>query len=147
VTIVMLIVTFTLLVAPDTPVGRFLHRHLVAALAARLDRITAGHILLALVLCGIVAFVTWLMQGDGLALLGFAAPEASSWLITFEVSGYLDLLAAAVVAATTLRVRGITSAWRAPRRRPSRRAPRARRSRRPARPVAGNDDEHRRAAA
>ena len=150
-TILMLVVTFTLLIAPDTPVGRFLHRHLVTVAAARLGRITRGHVLLGLTLCGLVAFMVWLMQGDVLALLGMVAPEATGWLITFEVSSYLDVLAAVVFAMATVRVRGIVSGWRASARRPARRAAgtrRARRHRRPARPLAANDDEyHRRAAA
>lgn len=145
-TILVLIATITLLVAPDTPVGRLLQRHLVVAAVARLARITPGQILLALAVGGVVAFVAWLMQGDGVALLGMAAPEASSWLITFEVSGYLDMLAAVLFAAAPVRVRGVTDGWRVARR-PTRRAARARRSRQMARPVAANDDEHRRAAA
>jgi hypothetical protein len=150
VTILMLLVTFALLVAPATPVGRFLHRHLVVAAAARLNRVAPGHIPLALALCGVVAFVVWLMQGDGLALLGMAAPEASSWLITFEASSYLDVLAAVVSVAATVRVRSIASRWRASVRRPACRAAGTRRGRRPrrlARPVASNDDENQRRAA
>ncbi len=142
-TILLLMVTFTLLFAPDTPTGRFLHRHLVIAVARRLDRITAGHVLLMLGLCAGAALVIGVMRGDGLALLGMMAPEVSSWLITFEVSSYLDIAAAVVLAATTVRIRGLAGAWR-PRRRPLRRTAgtrRARRSPRPARPVARNDDE------
>ncbi|MEG3143426.1 hypothetical protein U1839_02055 [Sphingomonas sp. RT2P30] len=143
-TILMLVVTFTLLFAPNTPTGRFLHRHLVVAVARRLDRVTAGHVLLMLTLCAVATLVIALMRGDGLALLGMMAPEASSWLITFEVSSYLDIAAAVALAGATVRMRGLRGAWRGARRRPLRRGAgmrRARRSPRPARPVARNDDE------
>lgn len=144
VTILLLMATFTLLFAPDTPTGRFLHRHLVVGLARRLDRVRAGHVLLMLILCAGAALVIGVMRGDGLALLGMVAPEASSWIITFEVSSYLDIAAAVVFAAATVRMRGLTGMLRGQRRRlPHRGAAtrRARRTRRPARPVAHNDDE------
>jgi energy-converting hydrogenase Eha subunit C len=140
----MLLVTFTLLCAPDTPTGRFLHRHLVVAVARRLDRVTAGHVLLMLTLCAVATLVIALMRGDGLAMLGMMAPEASSWLITIEASSYLDIAAAVVLAAATVRMRGLRGAWRGARRRPLRRGAgmrRARRTRRPAPRIARNDDE------
>ncbi len=142
--LLMTCVVLTLLAAPETPAGRFLHRHLVVALTARLNRITRGQILLATLLCGLVMLVTWLLQGDGLAMLGMAAPETTIWLISVEASSYLDVLAGIMIAASTVRVRGFVAQLRGLRRGAVRRPTgvrRARRTARPMRPDASNDDD------
>ena len=135
------------LIAPDTPIGRFLHRLLVEAPAARLSRIMRGHVLLALALAGISGVAVWLMGGGGLLALGMSAPEIGSWIAMFEVTTWIDVVAAIALASSALRVRmaatqirTIVSRWMV---RPGTRTARARKKRRPVRPAPSNDDDAR----
>ena len=145
VTITLLTLWLTMLIAPDTPVGRYLHRILVVAPAERLGRITRGQILLAIALFAVAGIAMWLTEGDGLRLLSMAAPDISMWITTFEVTTYIDVAAAALIAASTVRFSAMGSRLRAvlpgKTRRQSRRASRARRVRRPVRPSADNDED------
>jgi hypothetical protein len=135
------------LIAPDTPIGRFLHRLLVEGPAAWLSRIKRGHVLLALALAGITGVAMWLMGGDGLVALGMAAPEISSWIAMFEVTTWIDVVVAIALASSAIRVRMVATQIRA---RLSRwtvrsgaRTVRARKKRRPVRPAPSNDDDAR----
>jgi len=135
------------LIAPDTPTGRFLHRLLVEAPAARLSRITRGHVLLAMAMALAVGIAMWLMGGDGLGMLAMAAPEIGAWIAMFEVTTWIDVVAAIALASSATRVRMVAAQMRAMlsrwRVRPGTRSGRARRKRRPVRPAPSNDDDAR----
>ena len=146
----MMVLALTLLAAwllivraPGTPVAAIARRLLVEAPARLLNRITRGHVLLAVLLAAFAALLIWQLEGDGVRLLSLMAPEIVSWLTMVEISVYLDALVAAIAVASTVRLRGIRL-WLTTimARRPAR--PRARRMpRRPAEHPAANDDEHR----
>jgi hypothetical protein len=94
-----------ILVAPATPIGRFLRASLVERPAARLNRLSAGHVAL-IVLAGIViGAIAWAGEGDGLRMLAMAAPEAATWLTSFEIAAYLDVAVAAFAAWSAARLR------------------------------------------
>jgi hypothetical protein len=140
----------TLGIWPETPVGRFLHRLMVEAPAARLARVARRHALIAMALMSVGALLAWFGEGDGLRVLSMAAPETWAWLMTFEVGVYFDALAALVAASSAVRVKGIIArlpgaARRAPR--PPAGAGRAKRSHRRSVGVPANDDEDRLALA
>ena len=128
-----------LLASRGTAAGRILHRWLVEAPARWLARITRGHVLMASATLIVVATVIWVMQADGLIVLGMAAPDMFVMASMVDVSMLLDVTLVAIAAASMLRVRAIRH-WIghiAPRR-PRARAVRVRRERPPA-----NDDEDR----
>jgi hypothetical protein len=134
-----------LLTAPKTPIGRFLYQMLVAAPATRLGRITRGQMLLVLLLCIGSTAIVWLMGGEALRLLGMAVPDVAMWVTTFEITTYLDVVAALAMAASTMRaqllVRRLRDALPYKACRPGKRAARSRRIRHPARAKADNDDD------
>ena len=133
-----------LLGACGTPIGAWLDRALVQTPARMIGRITRGHLLLALALAGVIGLVFLILDHEGLRLMSMAAPEISSFLVTFEVSTWLDVAAAAIVAASTTRVRAVaslakvrlTGLLRRPRTRARRSRPATPTTRRPA-----NDDD------
>ena len=104
---VILALWATLRLAPHTPVGRFLHRVMVEAPAERLGRIHRRHILVALTLASLGALFAWFGEGDGVRVLGMAAPETWAWLSSVEVSVYVDALAALVAASSAVRVKAV----------------------------------------
>lgn len=133
-------------IAPDTPAGQLLHRLFVEMPADRLSRITRGQILLCALLATFGGALVWLMEGDGLRLLSMAAPEIGPWIVTFEVTTWLDVAVALAMASSAMRFRAIRHQIRAAVSRwNGRRAGtrRARRTRRPERPSPANDDEER----
>ncbi|WP_375397769.1 hypothetical protein [uncultured Sphingomonas sp.] len=126
--------------ADGTPIGRMLHRILVAWPAGRLSRINRGQMLLAILLLTATAGIVWLLEDDGRMLVIMGWPEVMGMAAAIDLSALLDLTLVALVAASTIRVRAVT-AWIAARTRPIRRAPRRRRARRAASPPVNDDDE------
>ncbi|HEX4737638.1 MAG TPA: hypothetical protein VH331_08760 [Allosphingosinicella sp.] len=129
-----LLITATLIMMlfPETPLARSLHRHLVEWPLARLAAMDRRHAIFALILIGLALFGSELlvMLGSADLVVGLA----------WDVSIYADTLLAAAALAAVARSR---LAWRALLVRPSRpRRPRAR-SRRAlrAKPSARADDE------
>lgn len=127
-----------LLVAGDTPAGRFLNRWMVDWPAERLGRISRGAVLTWLMLGLVGLLMFWLLEEEGLRLFSMALPEIAGWMAAFEVGTLVDALAAVALAASALRV-GAMRHWIASRLPAPRRAKRARRSRPAAR--ASNEDE------
>ncbi len=132
-----------LFAAPETPVGRLLHRLMVAAPAAFCSCITRGHILLAVAIVVVVASTAWWLEADGLAMLGMATPEITGWIVMFDIATYLDVITAIAFAASMVKFRTARSYIASVivgRSRPAKpRAARAPRRQR-LRPPAANDD-------
>jgi hypothetical protein len=101
----MLAMWLAMLAAPATPIGRLFRSLLVDRPAARLNRLTAGHVALVLLGALAVAVIAWVGEGDGLRVLAMAAPEATAWLTTFEVATYLDVAVTALTAWSAARLR------------------------------------------
>ncbi|MES2338826.1 MAG: hypothetical protein V4537_12090 [Pseudomonadota bacterium] len=139
VTLAALLLWLTLLVAPETPIGGAIHRWTVAKPAARLNRITRGQVLFVLLLVTGASLVGWLIGHEAGRLMAMGLPELAIWATMFEVTAYLDTIAAIVTAASAMRFAGIKARVRAvfTPRRPMARAPRAR----PRRVEPANDDE------
>lgn len=97
----------TLIAFPQTPIGRALHRLLVAPLARRLNRIRSGHLIFAAALIGFATALVLLFEWEGVRLVGMAAPEVASWLAMFDAAAVLDLAAVAIAMAATTRFRTI----------------------------------------
>ncbi|HEX4695073.1 hypothetical protein [Sphingomonas sp.] len=134
----------TLIAARGTPVGRLLHRWLVAMPADRLSRVERSHVLLLLVIVGIVVVATWLLAEEARVMLAFGLPDLAGLAAAIDLGTLLDVTLVAVAAASAVRVRSIV-AWMRGRpapRRPRQRTIRVRRSRPPA-----NDDDGRPALA
>jgi len=131
--------------AGDTPCGRFLHRVMVELPAASVDRIKCGQILMTVVLALLVGLIGWYGHADGVRLVTMAAPDVAAWLTSFEVSAYLDVLAALAAGSALARSRAARSylASRLKRliRRPTKRHARPRCSRAHTIATAANDDE------
>ena len=126
----------TLLLAPETPIGRAIARWTVTKPAARLNRITRGQVMLVVLMASGVGLLTWLIGHEAVRLMAMGTPELAVWATTFEVTAYLDAFAAIVAAASAARF-GMIRAWvrSVVTRRPAREH-RARRTR-----AAANDDE------
>ncbi|WP_404336645.1 hypothetical protein AB2M62_19875 [Sphingomonas sp. MMS12-HWE2-04] len=128
----------TLLAAGDTPIGRLLRHCLIEAPAARLARISRGAVLAWLVLGAIGAALFWMLEDEGLRLFAMALPELAGWISMFEIGTLVDALAAAALAASSLRI-GAVRAWLA---RPMARSRHIRtRRRRPTTRAANDDDD------
>jgi hypothetical protein len=135
----------TLLLACDTPVGRWMQRVLVEWPAVRLARLRRGAVITWALLGAIGLLAFWFLEEDGLRLFTMALPEIAGWISMFEISAVVDGLVVAVAALSSLRV-GAVRHWLAARLPMGRRATRARRARSVAR-KASNDDEDSRAFA
>jgi hypothetical protein len=133
-----------LLVAQGTPLGNRLHRLLVEAPARRLSRIGRGHLLLAIVTLSIIVTLVWFLENDGRMLVTMGLPEFLGFATAIDLSALLDLAAVAVIAATTIRFRTV-STWA--RQKIAPRRPRARRIRVQRQRPPANDDEGRLALA
>ena len=130
--------------AGDTPVGRTLRRWMVERPAVRLSGISRGQVLLMLTLAGIAVALIWLLENDGRMLVAMGLPEMASLAVAIDAASLLDLALVAMIAASTIRVRAV-STWvrqRIAPRRSRARTVRTRRSKPPA-----NDDEDRPALA
>lgn len=113
------------LTAPETPIGRAIFRLLVAAPAARIERITWGQVILVLLMAVVIGGAIWLGR-DAAPMLGMAAPDVAAFLSTFEVTTLLDVAAGVMLAATTVRLKSVSShLWRRPRQRARHVRPRA----------------------
>lgn len=127
-----------LIVSGDTPIGRVLRHCMVEMPAARLARVSRGAVLAWLVLGAIGAVLFWLLEEEGLRLYAMALPELAGWVSMFEIGTLVDALAAAILAASSLRA-GAVRGWFT-RFLPAARASRARRPRRVTRPANDDDD-------
>ena len=97
----------TLIVFPETPPARALHRFLVEPIARRLNRVRFGHVVFgaALLLIGALLFMG--LADEGLKLFSLFAPEAVSWFAMFDVAMFLDVFALAVAIAATTRLKAM----------------------------------------
>lgn len=131
--------------APETVLARLVHRWLVVPLATALNRIRPGHVMIAVAILALIGIALFLGGGDGLRMLAMAAPDAAAALMTFEVTSYLDAIAAIALAASTMRLtamrRQISSIAMAWFRRPIARGARRRRIRDKPTGTAANDDD------
>lgn len=94
-----------LIVFPETPMARALHRLLVQPLAARMNRVRPGHLIFAGVLIALATTLIVFFEWEGVRLVGMAAPEVMGWLAMFDAAAVLDLAAVAVAMAATTRFR------------------------------------------
>jgi hypothetical protein len=104
---------------PETPVGRILHRLLVAWPAhqlARLDDIlpkrASGKLLLLLLIVLTVSLAIVVARNDGLIFLAQGMPEGIAWSATFDIATYLDVVALGLMLGATIRLRAVYVALR-----------------------------------
>ena len=97
----------TLIVFPETPTARALHRFLVEPLARRMSRVRLGHVLFAAVLTVIGAALFLLFEGEGLRLFGMMAPDVVGWFAMFDVALFVDVFAMALAIAATTRLKAV----------------------------------------
>ncbi len=88
--------------APETLMGRWLHRHIVAPLAARLDRITRGQVLVALLVAAMILGAMWLGR-DAPRILALASPDLVLLLGSVEIGLYIDAALTAVLTWSAVR--------------------------------------------
>lgn len=132
--VAMLGLWLTMLVAGDTPSGRWLRRWMVEKPAARLSRISRMQVAVVLLLAAIGGGAFWLLGHDGLGLFGMALPELTGLLASVEVTAFIDAAIAMAFVATSVRWSAVVRQLRGGR-------PRAIRPRRRERPAPSNDDE------
>lgn len=133
----LLLLWMALQLAGDTPVGRSMRRVLVDWPAARLSRLTRGHMVLGLLFFLFGAGLVWLLEGEAFRILSAATPELIVWASTFEIVTIVDLFTATLLAASGIRLRSIIATLRRFVSRPG-----ARRIRTPTRrPAVSNDDD------
>ncbi len=130
----LMAVMATLALAKETPCGKALHRLVVEIPANALNRLSIGHLLLALAMLTLIGLVVRYGGTDGLQMIASSLPDLATWITTFEVGTYLDALAILAAISVIVRARIIRPmiaphlAALMPRRRSAR--PRDRRSRR-----------------
>ena len=84
--------------APKTPTGRMLSHWMVEWPADRLSRVSLSTLVMLAGGLLLVSVLLWLEAGDALRVLGMAGPETIGWFLTFEISSFADVLAAATLA-------------------------------------------------
>jgi hypothetical protein len=133
-----ILVWLAMLWAGDTATGRAMRRVLVDAPARWCSRWTRGQLISwALIFVGFGAAIL-VMEQEGMALVAMASPELLMLLASVEFTGLVDLIAAAVLTAGSMRF-GLVRAWIVARLAPRGRAVRTRPARREMLP--SNDDE------
>jgi hypothetical protein len=132
-----------MLLFPQTLAGRALRRLLVEIPAERLNRLRRGHVILLITLAAMLG-VAVLAGREALMVSGMYLPEGVAWLAAFDIATYVDVIAAALIVAASVRIGAAVAAGRAAVRRlgPRVRRPRARRARnpRPKRPAPDESD-------
>ena len=105
--VVVLAVWLLIVLAPETPIGSTLKRHLVDRPALRCNRVSGGQAALvaAVVVAGLLA--TWIGGGDGARMTGMAMPDVAMWLASAELTAYLDVAVAAAAGWAVLRAQGL----------------------------------------
>lgn len=106
VTVALLALWAVLMIAGDTPIGRFLHRATVELPATALNRVTPGHVLLAIMLIGFCGLMACYGEADGVRMLSMAVPDIAIWLTTVEVGAHFDAVAALVATSSAMRLKG-----------------------------------------
>ncbi|NIJ22097.1 hypothetical protein FHS95_003808 [Sphingomonas naasensis] len=128
-----------LLAAGDTATGRTMRRILVEAPARALNNVHRGQYLMLLLLILVGGTLGWLTEGESLRMMMMGAPELVGMLASLELGVFVDVLAVALLTASTVRIRTVIVLLRAPF---ARRAPRARRTHSaPQRQTPANDDD------
>ena len=143
--IFLMAIMATLALAKETPCGKALHRLVVEIPANALNRLSIGHLLLALAMLTLIGLVVRYGGTDGLQMIASSLPDLATWITTFEVGTYVDALAMLAAISVIARVRIIRAmvaphlAALMPRRRSAR--PRDRRSHRQSKPTSADCDE------
>lgn len=134
----MILVWLALVAAGRTPVGRMMRIILVERPAVWLSRLTRGQVLLmgASLLLAVLLF--WILEEEGLRMVGMYAPELMGMLASVELTSAIDVLAVAVASMATGRMRAALHWMRA--RLPARSGRAARPRRRPTQRVANDED-------
>lgn len=141
--IVFLMFWTVLIVAGDTPIGRFLHRIMVEMPAAAVSSLRRVHIAIAIGILLLVILHVSAGDADPVRMVGLFAPDLVIWLTSFEISAILEAAASFAAALAVLRrvnVRSVLVTLRCAKR-PESRANRARCIRRRNRASPANDDE------
>lgn len=97
----------TLIIFPETPIAKALHRFLVESLERRISRLRLGHLLLGVALTTVGAVLFMMFEGEGLRLFGMIAPEVATWFAVFDVALFIDVFAMAVAVAATTRLKAV----------------------------------------
>lgn len=97
----------TLIVFPETPTARTLHRVLVEPVARRMSRVRLGHVLFAAAMTAIATVLIIAFEGEGLRVFGMLAPDAVGWFAMFDVTLFVDVFAMAVAVAATARLKAV----------------------------------------
>jgi hypothetical protein len=107
---------------PQTPVGRTLHRLMVAWPARKLanlspgkalPKLASGRVLLVLIVLIGIVLADGVFRGDVMMFLAQISPEGIAWFVTFDVATYFDVIALALMLAATVRMRAVAQALRA----------------------------------
>ena len=104
---VLLGILVTLIVFPETPAARMLHRFLIEPPARRMSRVRFGHMLFGVALTMIGATLFLMFEGEGLRVFGMMAPEVATWFAMFDVALFIDVFAMALAVAATARLRAV----------------------------------------
>ncbi len=135
----------TLMVASDTPIGRFLTRFMVDLPAAAANRLIRGNIVLAMIVFMLVILHLHVGDGDPVRMVSLMAPDVAVWLTSFEISALVEASAAFAAAWTAMRRGNVSNIFSVLSHRLGQRSTRnnkrARRGQRPSGMPAANDDE------
>lgn len=141
--IAALILTWlAMLAAGETRTGRAMRRRLVDAPARWFARWTRGQLITLVLIFSGAAVLIGVMEHEGALLVAMYSPEVVMLLASVEFTSMVDVIAAVLLTAGSMRM-GMVRAWLGARIAPRGRAPRTRRVRRIKPPA--NDDEDPRA--
>lgn len=102
---VMLYLWGLLIIAPDTPVGRAVHRCLVEAPARALLRVQRAHVMLGIIVA-IVLLAGWMLEADEIRMVLMAAPDIMGLAPWIEMGTLTDLVGVLAGASVLGRMRG-----------------------------------------
>jgi hypothetical protein len=96
-------------VAGDAPIGRAMRRGLVEAPARMLNRVQRGQWLMLVALLCLVGVLGWLTEGEAVRIATMGAPDLMPMLASVELGTFVDVLAVALVTASTVRLRTVVA--------------------------------------
>lgn len=133
-----------LVVLPDIPMRRSLHRWMVEKPANRLSRVTRGQWMMLGVVLTSVTLCVWIIGQEAPLMIGMGLPDVAMIASSVELSSLLDITVTAMLLSAGVRWKSVVQAMRArvgrARTGSPRRQRRAQRPRRPARNATNDDD-------
>ncbi len=104
-TILLCAALAVVLLAPETPVGKWPRYLLVEWPAHKLAQVRPAHLAAWCVGLSVILLIVAYAKTEGATLVAMGVPDAFTWFTMFDVAVYLDAIAIVALVAATVRLR------------------------------------------